>query len=89
MQAEIALVDAQGRIVPDHDLPITLTTTGGELLGTDNGRTDDQTPYRSGNRETYGGLAYAILRAPRKKGEMTLTLSAPGLPSVTRTIPCN
>ena len=88
VQAEIALVDAQGNIVPDHDLPVTLTVTGGELLGMDNGRTDDQTPYRSGNRETYGGLAYAILRAPREKGEITLTLSAPGLPCVTRTIPC-
>lgn len=89
VQAEIALVDAQGNIVPDHDLPVTLTVTGGELLGMDNGRTDDQTPYRSGSRETYGGLAYAILRAPRVPSQMILTVSAPGLAPVTLMIPCN
>lgn len=88
VQVEIALVDAQGRTVPDHDLPVTLTVTGGELLGMDNGRTDDQTPYRCGRRETYGGLAYAILRAPRQKGKMTLTLAAPGMSTVTKVIPC-
>ncbi len=82
VQLEIALKDAQGQTVPDCDLPITLTVEGGDLLGMDNGRTDDQTPYRAGWRNTYGGLAYAIIRAPRQPGKMTLRLSAPALPEV-------
>lgn len=89
VQAEIALVDAQGNPVPDHDLPVTLMVEGGELLGMDNGKTDDQTLYRASWRSTYGGLAYAILRAPRAPGQMTLTVSVPGLAPVTLTIPCN
>ena len=79
VQLEIALRDARGRLVPDHDLPVTLRVEGGDLLGMDNGRTDDQTLYRSGCRETFGGLAYAIVRAPRVLGEIRLTVSAPGL----------
>lgn len=72
------------------ELEITAALKDGEneLLGMDNGRTDDQTPYRSGSRETYGGLAYAILRAPHKPGQLMLTFTAPGLDHVTLTIPC-
>ncbi len=83
VQLEIALKDAQGLVVPDHDLPVTLTVEGGELLGMDNGKTDDQTAYRAGWRNTYGGLAYAVIRAPRLPGCMRIRLSAPGLSDVT------
>lgn len=88
VQAEIRLLDANGQLVPHHDLPVTVKVEGGELLGMDNGRTDDQTLCRSGSRTTYGGLAYAIIRAPREKGTMRLTFSAPGLSLVTLTIDC-
>ena len=54
IQAEISLRDANDQLVPYLDLPVTLTVQNGELLGMDNGRTDDQTPYRSGSRTTYG-----------------------------------
>ena len=79
VQVEIELLDAQGQRVPACDLPVSITVEGGELLGMDNGRTDDRTPYRAGHRETYGGLAYAIVRAPRHAGEICMRFDAPGI----------
>jgi beta-galactosidase len=88
VQAEIRLMDAQGNVVPHCDLPVSLAVDGGDLLGMDNGNIRDHELYRSGTRTTYGGLAYAIVRAPRAEGMMTLTFSAPGLEPVRMTIPC-
>ena len=87
VQVEILLRDAEGSLVPHRDLPVTLTVDGGELLGMDNGRQDDQTPYRAGWRSTYGGLAYAVVRAPRESGLVTITACAPGLMPVSIRIP--
>lgn len=85
-QLEIRLLDAQGRLVPHQDLPISITVEGGELLGMDNGSQADQTPYRAGCRNTYGGLAYAIIRAPRQAGVINIHVSAPGMTTVTATV---
>lgn len=82
VQLEIALRDAQGVIVPDAELPVTVQVDGGALLGMDNGRSDDRAPYASGTRETYRGLAYAVVRAPRAPGDVRITVSTPGLEPV-------
>lgn len=87
LQLDIALVDSEGHVVPDHELPVRVRVEGGALLGMDNGRTDDHTPYRSGERETFRGLAYAVVRAPREAVDVTVTISAPGLDPVTVTAP--
>ena len=87
-QVEIRLVDINGQLVPNHDLPITVKVEGGELLGMDNGNQADQTPYCAGWRSTYGGLAYAILRAPKHPGTLRLHFSAAGLPTVSLSIDC-
>ena len=81
-QLEIALVDKEGQIVPDHDLPITLQVENAELLGMDNGRSDERTPWKNAARETWHGLAYAVLRAPRQAGRAKAWISAPGLEPV-------
>lgn len=86
VQVEISLIDAQGNLVPNQDCLVTLSVEGGELLGMDNGRADDHTPYRSGYRETYGGLAYAIVRALRGPGQIVLRFSSQGLPEVTKSL---
>jgi len=85
-QFEIALLDAQGTVVPDADTEITAALSGGVLLGMDNGNPADHTLPGSPVRATYRGLAYGVLRAPRQAGELTLTLRAPGLGPVTRII---
>ena len=87
VQLDVAVVDDQGRVVPDHDLPISVRVEGGELLGMDNGRTNDQTLYKSETRESYRGLAYAIIRAPREKGTLRVTVSAPEMAPVTVELP--
>lgn len=86
IQAEISLEDAFGTLVPDHDLPVSVTADGCELLGMDNGQTDDHTLYRADSRQTYRGLAYAIFRAPRQAGCIRLQFTAPGLPAVELTV---
>lgn len=81
-QIEIILRDSDGRVVPHRDLPVTLSIEGGTLLGMDNGRSDDPTPYTAGGRDTFHGLCYAVIRAPRCAGPVRMTVSAPGLPPV-------
>jgi len=87
-QLELALLDAQGLPVPDADLPVTLEVEGGTLLGMDNGRPDDRTPWRSPTRATWRGLAYAVVRAPRTPGTLRVRATAPGLEPVTLEIAC-
>ncbi len=77
--AEIALRDENGDVVPDQDLPVTVTAEGGELLGLDNGCARDHTLYRSGTRNTFGGLLLAVVRAPREKGFLRLKVQADGV----------
>ncbi|MFH1880661.1 MAG: hypothetical protein ABIK64_07690, partial [Bacillota bacterium] len=85
-QFEIALVDRHGVAVPDHDLEVAVSVSGGTLLGMDNGNPADHTLPGSPVRSTFRGLAYGVVRAPRKKGPVTLTFTAPGLAPVTHMI---
>ena len=87
-QLELALLDDAGNTVPDADLPVTLEIEGGELLGMDNGCSDDRTPWRSPVRATWRGLAYAVIRAPRSPGTLRVTASAPGLSLATLELAC-
>ena len=87
-QLELALLDEAGNAVPDADLPVSLELEGGELLGMDNGRSDDRTPWRSPVRATWRGLAYAVVRAPRAPGVLRVTASAPGLSPATLELAC-
>ncbi len=87
VQLDIGLKDAEGRIVPDQDLPVCLSVEEGELLGMDNGLSSDRTQYRTGERSTYRGLGYAVIRAPRKKGIIRIRAEARGLEPVVLEIP--
>lgn len=83
----ISLLDAGGRLVPDCELPVSVEVENGVLLGMDNGRPDCHELYRSGVRETYRGLALAVVGASRTPGDVTIRVSAPGLAPQTVTIP--
>ncbi len=83
-QLTVELVDENGVRVPDADVPVTICVSGaGTLLGMDNGRPDCQTLFADSTRETYGGLAYAIVRAAREPGTLSIGVSAPGVPTET------
>ncbi len=87
IQIEIALLDAEGRVVPDQDLRVSLKVEGGELLGMDNGLSSDRTEYRTGARSTYRGLVFAVIRGPREKGCIRIRAEAEGLGPVSLEIP--
>lgn len=82
-QLEIALLDANGIVVPDQDVPVRLTIENGELLGMDSGLANDRSPYRSGERTTCRGLAFAVIRVPREKGSIRMKAETEGLNPVT------
>lgn len=87
VQLTVALRDREGRTVPDADLPVSITVTGGTLLGMDNGQPDCRELYDSGVRRSYRGLLYAVIRAARQEGEMFIEVSASGLERVKLCIP--
>ena len=55
----------------------------GELLGMDSGLANDRSPYRSGERTTCRGLAFAVIRVPREKGSIRVKAETEGLNPVT------
>ena len=70
-QVEIRLLDEDGQ--PALDECIHCQVVGdGELLGIENGRPDDLTPYREAFRRTLEGKAIAYLRAGRTAGPLLL-----------------
>lgn len=81
-QLEITLRDADGRLVPDQDMPISVRVEGGTLLGMDNGNPACREMYRSGSRESFHGMAYAVIQALRCAGTVRVEISAPDLEPV-------
>lgn len=86
VQLEISLVDADGQVVPDQDRTVWVKVQGGTLLGMDNGDPGCRELYRSGKRDTYRGLAYAVVQAPRQKGTLQVEVSVQGLQPVELTL---
>ncbi len=78
LQAEIYLKDGNGN--PATDEIIRCQVLGDlEILGLENGRPDDMTPYPEKSRLTLDGRAIVYLRAGTEKGEAELHVSAAGL----------
>ena len=87
----VAIVDAQGRVVPDAGNVLTFTTTGpGAIYGLGNGDPADHTPDKVGLKDLpYGGVWYrpawkgyarAIVQTQKgAPGQITLTVTSPGL----------
>lgn len=69
---EIALLDGEGR-PSTRDEEVFLQLEGdGDLLGLENGRPDDLTPYAEKRRLTLDGRAIAYVRAGRAAGALRL-----------------
>ena len=72
VQVEVFLRDASGRETT-RDQAITYQLTGdGEIIGVENGRPDDLTPYSSRRRLTLNGRSIVYVRAGTRKGTLTL-----------------
>ena len=60
-----------------NNLPITLQVENAELLGMDNGRSDDRILWKNAARETWRVLAHAVLCAPRQTGRAKARINTP------------
>lgn len=84
---EIDVKDAADTLVPNAENVIAVTVEGdGRLVGLDNGRQNDYQSYTDDNRHAYSGKLVAIVQAGTEGGAFTVTASAEGLESASRTI---
>lgn len=86
----VDLVDENGNIVPDADIPLHSEINGVAYLsafGSANPVTDEN--YTSGNFTSYRGKAMAIIRSGYDSGECTLTVSTEALGDTTITLTIN
>ena len=82
------LVDAQGNVVPDADVPVKAEVKGAaELLGFGSGNPVTEENYTRGCFTSYHGKVLAVLRAGYEKGDVCLTVSAEGLGTAKITLP--
>ena len=83
VQIEVSLLDENGVPAAGDDRLLFYQVTGDAgILGIENGRPDDLTPYAEKSRETFRGRAICYVRAGLAPGEVTLTVfSRDGLSS--------
>lgn len=75
------ITDKEGNLVTGADREINFTVTaGGKIAGTDNGYQADTVSLQSNKRNTWKGLALAMVKPTQKKGNITVTATAAGLP---------
>ncbi len=78
--ANVELLDEEGRVVPDADVPLSAEAEGAaQLLGFGSGNPVTDENYSKGRFTTWQGKALAVLRAGYEAGDAKLTVSAEGL----------
>jgi len=77
---DVAVVDAQGRVVPTASNAVKFQVTGsGHVVGVGNGNPADHDPDKASARKAYCGLCMAIVGAGTKAGPIRLQATSPGL----------
>jgi beta-galactosidase len=80
---EITIVDAAGLTVPDARTAVTVRVEGaGRLVGLDTGDLDYGGLFKVDNRVAYQGRLLATVQRTEGAGEVRITVTAPGLPTV-------
>ncbi len=78
IRAEV--VDAQGRIVPDADCPISFSVSGpGTIAGTANGDPASHESNVAAQHKSFHGLCLVVVTAANRPGSITVEASALGL----------
>ncbi len=81
------ITDRQGNLVPEANHQVDFKIAGnGIIAGTDNGYQADTVSLKKPSRRVWKGMALVILQSAEKKGNITLTASAAGLPKTTITL---
>lgn len=90
MPVTVEVVDSKGRHVPTANNMVDFSITGpAGIIGLGNGDPNCHEPEKGNRRSLFNGLAQVIIQAEEGTGEVLFTATAPGLKSVTLTIPVN
>ncbi len=80
VHVKVEVVDENGLTVPDANNLIQLQVEGaGNVIGFDNGNPGDHTNMKSKQRNTFNGLALAVIQASAPEGTIRVTSTSPGL----------
>ena len=83
----VAVVDAQGRVVPVAGNKVTFTVTGpARLISVGNGDPSSHEPDKASSRCVFNGLAQAIVQTTLKSGKIVLKAESPGLKAASVTL---
>jgi beta-galactosidase len=84
---EALVVDADGVVVPTASDLITFKAAGpGRVVAVDSGDNASHEPFQASQRRAHQGRCFAVLKADKSKGRITVTASAPGLAGGTATV---
>lgn len=79
----ISAVDRQGRPVENAVNRVHVRVEGaGRLMGLDNGDSTDPEPYKTDSRRMFSGKLLAVVGSVHECGEITVTVTSPGLAPV-------
>ncbi|HEV8269938.1 MAG TPA: DUF4982 domain-containing protein, partial [Chitinophagaceae bacterium] len=83
----VRILDRTGNLIPYANNLIEFSIIGnGVLAGTDNGYQADTISLKGNKRKCWNGLALAIIQSTKKKGNITLMATSPGISSASITI---
>jgi beta-galactosidase len=82
----VEVQDAQGRVVPITDNPVTFRVSGGRLIGTGNGDPTNQESDKGTSRKAFSGLCMAIVQSMKNAGNITVEATSPGLAAASVTV---
>jgi beta-galactosidase len=84
---EATVVDANGVVVPNASDLVTFKAGGaGRAVAVDSGDNASHEPFQASQRRAYQGRCFAVLKADKPRGRITVTASAPGLADGTATV---
>jgi beta-galactosidase len=84
----VAVLDAQGRVVPDADNLIHFSLSGdGTLAGVANGNPASHEPDKANQRQAFHGLAMVLVQSTDHPGAITIQAQADGLPAAHIVVP--
>ena len=73
-------VDAEGRSVPNANIPVEFLATGGRVIGLGNGDPNSHEPEKGSQRSLFNGLAQLIVQSGSgSQGSLRLIAKSPGL----------
>lgn len=76
----VDVIDSKGNFVPDEDVPVTFSISGGyRLIGVENGDLLDTSPHKAMERTTFKGKASLILQATDESGALCVEAASQGL----------